>query len=60
MPGGDWEALTAYAGKGRRLSDAELNGLIEEVGVTAGGGEVAGFQKACFTQAFCLEHGHLL
>jgi hypothetical protein len=25
--------LTAYAGKGRRLSDAELNGLIDEVGV---------------------------
>jgi len=26
-------ALTAYAGKGRRLSDEELNGLIDEVGV---------------------------
>ena len=26
-------ALTAYAGKGRRLSDAELNGLIEELGL---------------------------
>ncbi|MBI5295356.1 MAG: quinate 5-dehydrogenase [Chloroflexi bacterium] len=26
-------ALTAYAGKGRRLSDAELNGLIDEVGL---------------------------
>jgi len=32
MPGGDWEALTAYAGKGRRLSDEELNEVIEEVG----------------------------
>lgn len=29
-------ALTAYAGKGRRLSDAELNGLIEEVGLRPG------------------------
>jgi hypothetical protein len=29
-------ALTAYAGKGRRLSDEELNGLIEEVGVRPG------------------------
>jgi hypothetical protein len=26
-------ALTAYVGKGRRLSDEELNGLIEELGV---------------------------
>jgi hypothetical protein len=25
--------LTAYAGKGRRLSDAELNGLIDELGL---------------------------
>lgn len=25
--------LTAYAGKGRRLTDEELNGLIEEVGL---------------------------
>ncbi len=25
--------LTAYAGKGRRLSDAELNGLINELGI---------------------------
>jgi hypothetical protein len=25
--------LTAYAGKGRRLSDAELNGLIDELGI---------------------------
>ena len=31
------DALTAYAGKGRRLSDEELNGLIEEVGVRPGG-----------------------
>lgn len=29
-------ALTAYAGKGRRLSDEELNGLIEEVGLRPG------------------------
>jgi hypothetical protein len=29
-------ALTAYAGKGRRLSDAELNGLIEEVRLRPG------------------------
>ena len=29
-------ALTAYAGKGRRLSDAELNGLIGEVGIRLG------------------------
>jgi len=29
-------ALTAYAGKGRWLTDAELNGLIEEVGVRPG------------------------
>ena len=29
-------ALTAYAGKGRRLSDAELNGLIEELGLRPG------------------------
>jgi len=27
-------ALTAYAGKGRRLSDDELNGLIDELGLT--------------------------
>ncbi len=26
-------ALTAYAGKGRRLTDAELNGLIDELGL---------------------------
>jgi hypothetical protein len=26
-------ALTAYAGKGRRLTDAELNGLIDELGI---------------------------
>ena len=26
--------LTAYAGKGRRLSDEELNGLIDELGLT--------------------------
>ncbi len=26
-------ALTAYAGKGRRLTDAELNGLIDEIGL---------------------------
>jgi hypothetical protein len=25
--------LTAYAGKGRRLTDAELNGLIDELGL---------------------------
>lgn len=29
-------ALTAYAGKGRRLTDEELNGLIEEVGLRPG------------------------
>jgi hypothetical protein len=29
-------ALTAYAGKGRRLSDEELNGLIEELGLRPG------------------------
>jgi hypothetical protein len=29
-------ALTAYAGKRRRLSDEELNGLIEEVGLRPG------------------------
>ncbi|MBI5933479.1 MAG: quinate 5-dehydrogenase [Chloroflexi bacterium] len=29
-------ALTAYAGKGRRLRDEELEGLIEEVGVRPG------------------------
>jgi hypothetical protein len=29
-------ALTAYAGRGRRLSDEELNGLIDELGVEAG------------------------
>jgi hypothetical protein len=29
-------ALTAYAGKGRRLSDEELNGSIKEVGIRAG------------------------
>jgi hypothetical protein len=28
--------LTVYAGKGRRLSNEELNGLIEEVGVRPG------------------------
>jgi hypothetical protein len=26
-------ALTAYAGKGRRLTDRELNGLIDELGL---------------------------
>jgi hypothetical protein len=26
-------ALTAYAGKGRRLTDAELNGLIDKLGI---------------------------
>jgi hypothetical protein len=26
-------AVTAYAGKGRRLTDAELNGLIDEIGL---------------------------
>ncbi len=26
-------ALTAYAGKGRRLTDEELNGLIDELGL---------------------------
>jgi hypothetical protein len=26
-------ALTAYAGKGRRLSDEELNGLIDDIGI---------------------------
>jgi hypothetical protein len=26
-------ALTTYSGKGRRLSDDELNGLIDELGV---------------------------
>jgi hypothetical protein len=26
-------ALTAYAGKGRRLTDKELNGLIDELGL---------------------------
>ena len=25
--------LTAYAGKGRRLTDEELNGLIDELGI---------------------------
>jgi hypothetical protein len=29
-------ALTAYAGKGRRLSDEELNGLIEDLGLKPG------------------------
>jgi hypothetical protein len=29
-------ALTAYAGKGRRLSDAELNALIDELGLKPG------------------------
>jgi hypothetical protein len=29
-------ALTAYAGKGRRLTDEELEGVIEEVGVRPG------------------------
>jgi hypothetical protein len=29
-------ALTAFAGKGRRLSDEELNGLIEELGIRPG------------------------
>jgi hypothetical protein len=29
-------ALTAYAGRGRRLTDEELEGVIEEVGVRPG------------------------
>jgi len=29
-------ALTAYAGKGRRLTDDELNGLIDELGLRPG------------------------
>jgi len=36
MPGGDWEALTAYAGKGRRLSAEALHEALEEGGARPG------------------------
>jgi len=46
------DALIAYAGKGRRLMDEELEGVIEEVGVRPGVVELQNFKRPASRRPF--------